>query len=181
MKYQFSKKIIFLAIVVLFFMQSPHVFAEKTPFDNGYSQSPAANPALGGAANAGGATPAFGGAANAGGATPQTPPAASVTVDEKVTPGSLELKIKNPLGVTSIEDVIQKIMGVIVKLAIPVIICFFLYAGFSFITAQGDKEQLKKAKNMFLQTVIGAIIILGAWTIAAAIVSTVNLITGPAS
>lgn len=102
----------------------------------------------------------------------------TVAGDDKVTPGSLELKIKNPLGVKSIEEVIQKIMSVIVKLAIPVIICFFIYSGFLFITAQGSKTELEKAKRMFVQVVIGSVIILGAWTIASAIVATVNLITG---
>lgn len=99
-----------------------------------------------------------------------------VVTDTKNEP--IKLVINNPLGVTSIEEMIQKIMSMIVKLAVPVIICFFLYSGFMFITAQGDKQKLDTAKKMFFQVVIGSVIILGAWTIATAIVSTVNLITG---
>ena len=90
----------------------------------------------------------------------------------------ISYSINNPLGVTSIEQVIQKIMAVIVRLAVPVIICFFLYTGFMFITAQGDTKKLETAKNMFWQVMVGTIIILGAWAIAAAVVTTVNLITG---
>jgi hypothetical protein len=101
---------------------------------------------------------------------------APITTDTKNEP--IKLVINNPLGVTSIEEMIQKIMSMIVKLAVPVIICFFLYSGFMFITAQGDKKKLDTAKKMFFQVVIGSVIILGAWTIASAIVSTVNLITG---
>lgn len=104
--------------------------------------------------------------------------AAAAKAKEVAGSGKIDLHIDNPLGVTSINEVIAKIMNVIVKLAIPVIICFFIYAGFMFITAQGDKTKLATAKNMFLQVIVGSIIILGAWTIATAIVNTVNLITG---
>lgn len=115
-----------------------------------------------------------------GGAVTSDNPNEKPVVDstDTTSPQGLKLVIANPLGVKSIEEVIQKIMGVIVKLAIPVIICFFIYSGFMFITAQGDKKQLETAKTMFVQVVIGSVIILGAWTIASAIVSTVNLITG---
>lgn len=90
---------------------------------------------------------------------------------------AISVKIDNPLGVKTINEAIAKIMNVIVKLAIPVIICFFIWTGFQFILAQGDSKKLGEAKGMLGNVIIGSILILGAWTIATAIVNTVNLIT----
>lgn len=89
----------------------------------------------------------------------------------------INIKIKNPIGVNTIEEAIKKIMDVILSVALPFIVLFFIYAGFLFVTARGDKTKLEKAKNMFWYTLIGALLILGAWTIATAVVNTVNEIT----
>ncbi len=91
----------------------------------------------------------------------------------------IDIKLKNPLGETdTIPKLIKKIMDAILTVAIPFIVLFFIYAGFLFVTARGNKETIEKAKRMFWYTLIGALLILGAWTIASAIVTTVNEITG---
>ena len=95
------------------------------------------------------------------------------------TPGTGEVKVsiklKNPLGETdTISEAIKKIMDVVLTLALPFIVLFFIYSGFLFVVARGDPTKLGKAKNMFWYTLIGSLLILGAWTIANAIVNTVN-------
>jgi hypothetical protein len=89
----------------------------------------------------------------------------------------LTLSLKNPLKVNTIEGAIKKIMDAIMKIAIPIIIILFIWAGFKFIFAQGNKDKLGEARRTFLYTLIGALLVLGAWTIATALVGTVNLIT----
>ncbi len=92
---------------------------------------------------------------------------------------SINIKIKNPLGDTdTIPEAIKKIMDVILQLVFPFIVLLFIYAGFLFVTARGNTDKLKQAKTMFWYTLIGTLLILGAWTIATAIVNTVNEITG---
>jgi len=67
-------------------------------------------------------------------------------------------------------DIIIPLGGVIVVMAV-------IYAGFLFVTAQGNEEQLKKAKRAFTYTAIGAAVLLGAWTIALVIENTIKAVT----
>jgi len=85
-------------------------------------------------------------------------------------------KILNPLGTTgpnSIPVLIQKILEGVLKIGIPVIALAIIYCGFLFVKAQGKPEELKKAKEALLYTLIGAAILLGAWAIAKMISATV--------
>ena len=106
------------------------------------------------------------GAATGKAAVPATPPTAF----------NLGLDIKNPLKVDTIQDAVKFFVTTIVKIAIPLIVISFIWSGLSFIFAQGRPESVKKAKNIFFNTVIGTLLILGAWTITNAIVGTVNSI-----
>ncbi|MEI6022511.1 MAG: hypothetical protein WCQ32_01555 [bacterium] len=160
MQYKNLKKIFAVGIFLgIMFFSNLLVFAQGNPGANS-TGTPTNNPGANATAN-------------------QTTPSATAN-NTVIPPGDTKISysINNPLGVTSIDEVIQKIMAVIVKLAVPVIICLFLYTGFMFITAQGDTTKLKTAKTMLWQVIVGTIIILGAWAIAAAIVTTVSLITG---
>lgn len=88
----------------------------------------------------------------------------------------LSLQIKNPLNVSTIQEAVRFFVNTIVKLAIPVIVFFFLYSGFMLILAQGKPEAIAKARRMFFYTLIGTLLVLGAWSITNAIVGTVNTI-----
>lgn len=84
-------------------------------------------------------------------------------------------KLQNPLaGVDTIPQFIAKIIDIVVKIATPILVLFFIYTGFLFIKAQGSEEGLKHAKDTLLYGVIGAAIILGAWVLAEAIQGTIE-------
>ena len=104
---------------------------------------------------------------------PNCPPPTNTT-----TEFPLQVKLQNPLGTKAkdIKDVINLFMDAIIKIAIPFIVVFFIWSGINFILAQGNSEKLKKAKKMFWNTVIGTLLILGAWAITDAIVGTINSI-----
>jgi len=89
----------------------------------------------------------------------------------------LNIHLENPLnGISTIPDAINKILSVVIRIALPIIIIFFIWSGFTFITARGNPTEVTKAKNIFLYTVIGTLLILGAWVITNAIIGTVNAI-----
>jgi hypothetical protein len=90
----------------------------------------------------------------------------------------LQVRIKNPLKVDTISGAIALFMNAVLRIALPFIVIFFIWSGVSFILARGNSEKIKTAKNMFWYTVIGTLLILGAWTITNAIIGTVNSITG---
>ncbi len=84
-------------------------------------------------------------------------------------------KLQNPLGsVDNIPDLIAKILEIIMKISMPIIVIMLIYSGFLYVKAMGKPEEIKKAHQTLLWTVIGAAVILGAWTLAEAISGTIN-------
>ncbi len=104
-------------------------------------------------------------------------PASAGTPTNTANNAPLNIHLENPLnGISTIPDAINKILSVVIRIALPIIIIFFIWSGFTFITARGNPTEVTKAKNIFLYTVIGTLLILGAWVITNAIIGTVNAI-----
>lgn len=83
--------------------------------------------------------------------------------------------ICNPLGsTTDLTALILKIVDGIAQIGYYVVVLFIIYSGFKFVTARGDVKKLGEAKQMFLYTVIGAAILLGATLLAKVIQGTVD-------
>lgn len=83
-------------------------------------------------------------------------------------------QITNPLGNTKLLDLIHIIVDGLVTLATPIVIFMVIYAGFLFVSAQGNVEKLETAKRAILYSLIGALILLGALAIASLIEGTVT-------
>ena len=61
---------------------------------------------------------------------------------------------------------------IILKLAVPIAAIMFAYAGFLLITSGGESSEAKsKAKGIFLNTLLGLLIVLGAWLIISTILA----------
>ena len=81
----------------------------------------------------------------------------------------------NPFsGATSIPDLLYSIVNVVMVFAIPVIVFFVIFAGFTYVTAQGNPEKIRLASRSLMYALIGAVIIVGAAAITAIVQSTVN-------
>jgi hypothetical protein len=86
-------------------------------------------------------------------------------------------KICNPLKVDNIQDLIKTVLEFVVNLLAIAGVLYVMYAGFLMVKAQGNPEELKKAKQAFLNAIIGLGIILGAWAISIVIKNTINKVT----
>lgn len=106
----------------------------------------------------------------------QNPNAASVTASGAQSAFSIGVHLQNPLKVDTIQEAIAYFLKVVIKIAIPFLVVFFIWSGFKFVLAQGNPTKVAEAKKMFWYTVIGMLLILGAWTITNAIIGTVNTI-----
>lgn len=84
--------------------------------------------------------------------------------------------IKNPLSSTfsDIPSFIKGVLKAVLIIGIPIITLAIIYSGFLFVTAQGNSEQLKKAKKAILYTLIGAALLLGSMVITEAIQKSVD-------
>jgi hypothetical protein len=89
------------------------------------------------------------------------------------TPGATA-KVQNPISTDNLNDFIKKILEAVIKIGIPLVALAIIYSGFLFVFARGNSEKLKTAKNALLYSVIGAVILLGAWALAKVIADTVR-------
>jgi hypothetical protein len=90
-------------------------------------------------------------------------------------------KLPNPLGGAGIADInggIQKVMNLVLMVAIPFIVIMIMYSGFLFVAAYGEPSKITKARQTLLWTLVGTALVLGATTIGSAIVNTVKKIGG---
>ncbi len=103
-------------------------------------------------------------------ANPQvTPPAGGVPL------GGGSVVLRNPLsGISTIPQLLVAILRVVITIAIPIIILFFMLAGFKYVTARGNPEKIKEASQALLYAVIGAVLILGATAITHILSNLVN-------
>lgn len=89
--------------------------------------------------------------------------------------------LKNPLK--SSYDTIPKIITAVIKdimipIAIPLLVIAFIWSGFLFVSARGNAEKIKKAKEAFGWTLAGAAIILACFVIAEAVQNTIQEVRG---
>ncbi|OGG60054.1 hypothetical protein A3C86_03180 [Candidatus Kaiserbacteria bacterium RIFCSPHIGHO2_02_FULL_49_16] len=89
--------------------------------------------------------------------------------------------LENPLRAeySTIPTFIAGALKAVVIIALPIIVLFFVIAGFKFISAQGNPSALDEARKNFMWVVIGALLIMGAWVLATLIASTVSKLVAP--
>lgn len=77
----------------------------------------------------------------------------------------------NPIDpIKTIPELIEKLLKIAVVIAIPLVTIFIVYAGFLFVSARGNEQQITKAKSVLTWAIVGAVFIIGAWAFATAIV-----------
>ena len=88
--------------------------------------------------------------------------------------GGEGVRLNNPLGDTTIMDFLGDLLDVIMIFAVPLIVFMIIYAGFTYVMARGNPGEVSRASKMLLYSVIGGVIILGAWAILEVIDGTVD-------
>ena len=74
--------------------------------------------------------------------------------------GFISISIQNPLATTTFEAIIDNIIDFIFNIAIVLAPLMTIVAGFLFVTAGGNLEQINRAKAMITWSIIGFLIIL---------------------
>jgi hypothetical protein len=81
--------------------------------------------------------------------------------------------ITNPIDAKDINELILKVIQVVVIFLMPVIVLCIMYAGFLYVTAAGNAEKVSHAHNALLWSIVGGVIILGAELIIQVIQGTI--------
>lgn len=79
---------------------------------------------------------------------------------------NVAVQLRNPLKVSSVQDLLLAILNIVIILAVPVIVFFIIYAGFLYVTARGNAAQVEQATRALTYAVVGGVLILGAVAIA---------------
>lgn len=93
--------------------------------------------------------------------------------DTGSTPGGSSGRLTNPLSVGTLEEFLLKVLDVIVQIGWPLVVLAVIWTGFLFVKAQGKPAELDTAKQAFIWTIVGALIVLGAFAIATFVEGTV--------
>ena len=67
---------------------------------------------------------------------------------------------------TSMFAVIQTVISAFLSLVGVILLAYLLYAGYNWMTAQGEEEKVTKAKDTLKRAIVGLIIIVGAYAIS---------------
>lgn len=84
----------------------------------------------------------------------------------------------NPLQANTLQEFITSIINAIVLIAFPFLVLMLVYSGFLFVSAQGNAQKLADARRVFIWTLIGSLLVLGAKALSLAIEATVNDLQG---
>ena len=78
------------------------------------------------------------------------------------------------LSVNSIQELFVKILDVAVKILMPIVALYIMYAGLLYVLARGNEAKLKKAHDALLYSLIGAAIVLGAFVLVRVLQGTIS-------
>ncbi len=111
----------------------------------------------------------------------QASPGTQGQVGPSQTPGASRgpsVTLLNPLGEgTTLNSLLVDILKFVVRIGSIVVIFMLVYVGFKFVIARGNPTAIEEARNALLWTVIGALILLGAQSIALGIQATVKALS----
>lgn len=100
----------------------------------------------------------------------------SVAAAGLLTPVVVFAQFKNPLksGLSTVAGFTEAFLQAVVFIMFPIAVVFVVYSGFLFIAAQGNSDELAKAKRNFFWTIVGVGLLLGAWALAKLIQGTID-------
>lgn len=82
----------------------------------------------------------------------------------------------SPATGTSVSEYIGSIIQYLLSFLGVIFICLIIYGGFLWMTARGDSEQITKAKDIIMRSVIGLVIVISAYTLTYYLLE--NILTG---
>lgn len=101
-----------------------------------------------------------------------TQPAASAVTAPTPTPPAV-VQLTNPLGTNDPRVLIGRMIQAVISISGAVALVMFIYAGLMFLTSAGNVAMVSKAKLLMLYTILGIIIIAGAFVLTNTIFSAV--------
>lgn len=94
-----------------------------------------------------------------------------------------QINFPNPFKNKGIDNLFDLVKAIVNNIILPVggVLCVlaFIYAGFTYVMAQGNSSKLEEANRTLLYAAVGTAVLLGAWVLANVVCGTVHLLGGP--
>ena len=86
------------------------------------------------------------------------------------------------IGADATSNTLPELIGNVIQVLLSVLGIIFVvlvvYAGFLYLTSMGDPDKVKKAKNLLTQSIIGLVIIVAAYAVAAFVIDALTQVVG---
>ena len=82
--------------------------------------------------------------------------------------------IRNPIGIDSIRELVKSILDIVIAVGTPIAVLFLVFSGFKFVTAQGNPSKITEARQYFMWTLVGIVILLGAGLLSEIVKGTIE-------
>jgi hypothetical protein len=82
--------------------------------------------------------------------------------------------LTNPLNAPDLATLLTEILGYVTMIGGIFLTLMLVFVGFQFVTAQGNPENVSKARSTLLWTAVGGLLLLGAQALSLVISSTVS-------
>lgn len=92
--------------------------------------------------------------------------------------GSVGTAIGTDATTNELPELIGNLIQVLLSALGIIFVVLVVYAGFLYLTSAGEKEKVEKAKKLLTQAVIGLVIIVAAYAIAAFVIDALTTVTG---
>lgn len=86
-----------------------------------------------------------------------------------ITGRSALAALENPLDSETFAELIANVAKIVAQIGAPIVVIAIIWAGFLFVSSRGNEKKLEDAKRAFFWTIIGAVLLLGAWGLSEAI------------
>ena len=114
----------------------------------------------------------------AGGTAPPPAPTGSIMGRLRRVGGTTGAGVDTGTSTTTFAEIIGKIINGAMGLLGVIFVAQMVYAGYLWMTASGEEEQLTKAKHIIRRSIVGLAIVLAAWAITSFVLFRLTVATG---
>lgn len=86
-------------------------------------------------------------------------------------------ELQTGTGEAGLLSLIQNLIQVVLGILGVLLVLYILYAGWLWFSSQGDKDKIKKAKDILINSVIGLLLIVAAYSIATFVIASLGQVT----
>ncbi len=101
----------------------------------------------------------------------------TVLLVPQLASAQLNFKFNSFIWPGTISELLTAILNTLIVLATPIVVFFIIYAGFLYVTAQGNANQVQQATRALTYAIIGGVFIIGALALAQVLNNVVSSLT----